>query len=108
MLSILIIDMGAILQHKMVVLKNIAQNLQRKFSRSMGEMKEGHFAVMASLDGNSKRFMVPLSYLSKPAFVRLLDEAEEEYGFSHRNILTVPCYPTELERILAGDWRKDY
>ncbi|XP_031501664.1 auxin-responsive protein SAUR36-like [Nymphaea colorata] len=94
----------------MVVLKNIAQNLQRKFSRSRqaGEMKEGHFAVLASFDGNSKRFMVPLCHLSNPAFVRLLDEAEEEYGFSQQNILTVPCDPTELERILAADWRKDY
>ncbi|KAF3786918.1 Indole-3-acetic acid-induced protein [Nymphaea thermarum] len=101
---------AAATQLKMVVLKNIAQNLQRKLSRSRQavEMKEGHFAVMASFDGNSKRFTVPLCYLSNPAFVRLLDEAEEEYGFSQQNILTVPCDPTQLERILAADWRKDY
>ncbi|KAF3786916.1 hypothetical protein EJ110_NYTH12810 [Nymphaea thermarum] len=92
--------------HKMVMLKIAARSLRRRFLRSKAELKEGHFAVLATHEANSKRFVVPLSCLRNPAFVRLLDEAQEEYGFCHQNILTVPCDPAELENILARDqWR---
>nr|VVV76366.1 unnamed protein product [Nymphaea colorata] len=87
----------------MGMLTNVAQNLQKRSSRSREDMKDGHFAVLATYEGNSKKFSVPLSYLSNPAFVRLLDEAEEEYGFYQPSILTVPCHPSELECILAGE-----
>ncbi|XP_052187844.1 auxin-induced protein X15-like [Diospyros lotus] len=62
------------------------------------DVKEGHFAVIAV----DKRFVVPLSYLRDPSFLRLLQQAEEEYGFDHDGALTVPCQPSELERILAA------
>ena len=41
---------------------------------------------------NKKKFMVPLSYLSHPAFQNLLQRAEEEFGFHHPlGCLTIPC-----------------
>ncbi|KAK4779511.1 hypothetical protein SAY87_015617 [Trapa incisa] len=62
------------------------------------DVKEGHFAV----DGEHlKRFVVPLSCLTHPGFVKLLEQAAEEYGFNHGGALAVPCRPSELERILA-------
>ncbi|KAJ4829685.1 hypothetical protein Tsubulata_007485 [Turnera subulata] len=64
------------------------------------DVKEGHFAVIA--DGEEpKRFVVPLSYLTHPMFLRLLEQAAEEYGFDHEGALTIPCRPSELEKILA-------
>ncbi|KAK3008337.1 hypothetical protein RJ639_015325 [Escallonia herrerae] len=65
------------------------------------DVKEGHFAVIAADDDEFKRFVVPLSYLAHPVFLRLLEQAAEEYGFDHEGALTVPCRPNELERILA-------
>lgn len=39
-----------------------------------------------------KRFVVPISYLSEPAFQELLSQAEEEFGFDHpEGGLTIPC-----------------
>ncbi|KAA8544114.1 hypothetical protein F0562_022126 [Nyssa sinensis] len=70
------------------------------------DVKEGHFAVLAAEtdDDEPKRFVVPLSYLTHPTFLRLLQQAAEEYGFHHGDALTIPCRPSELERILAEQW----
>ncbi|KAK6926735.1 Small auxin-up RNA [Dillenia turbinata] len=71
------------------------------------DVKEGHFAVIAVDDINEpKRFVVPLSYLTHPDFVRLLEQSAEVYGFDHEGALTVPCRPSELERILADRWEE--
>lgn len=70
------------------------------------DVKEGHFAVVAEYGGEeprTRRFVVPLNYLRHPRFVMLLEEAAEEYGFDREGALTIPCLPTEIERILADD-----
>ncbi|KAF3786919.1 hypothetical protein EJ110_NYTH12816 [Nymphaea thermarum] len=88
------------------MLKSIVKNLRKKLiSRSKKNVKEGHFAVLAICEEKAKRFVLPLSYLSNPAFLRLLDEAEE-YGFQQKGILTVLCRPGKVESILAGGCRK--
>ncbi|KAL9231696.1 hypothetical protein vseg_006890 [Gypsophila vaccaria] len=52
---------------------------------------KGHFTVYVG-EGEKKRHVVPLSYLSQPAFQELLKRAEEEFGFSHpTGGLTIPC-----------------
>ncbi|PSR95213.1 Auxin-responsive protein [Actinidia chinensis var. chinensis] len=71
------------------------------------DVKEGYFAVIAVDDDELKRFIVPLIYLTHPSFLRLLDQAAEEYGFNHDGALTVPCRPSELERILAERWEEE-
>ncbi|KAJ9554686.1 hypothetical protein OSB04_009300 [Centaurea solstitialis] len=67
------------------------------------DVKEGHFVVIAAdVDQEiRKRFVVPLAYLGRPAFQRLLEKAAEEFGFKHEGALMVPCRPTELEWMLA-------
>ncbi|KAM7278038.1 hypothetical protein ACFE04_005172 [Oxalis oulophora] len=67
------------------------------------DVKAGHFAVIAvDNEEPKKRFVVPLSYLSHPRFIRLLEEAAEEYGFDRKGALTIPCRPSDLERFLAN------
>ncbi|CAN4098939.1 unnamed protein product [Withania somnifera] len=66
-----------------------------------GDVKEGHFAVIATDDDDHKRFVVPLDCLTHPSFLRLLEQAAEVYGFDHEGALTLPCRPSEMERILA-------
>ncbi|KAJ8751351.1 hypothetical protein K2173_016544 [Erythroxylum novogranatense] len=70
------------------------------------DVKEGHFAVIAVEGKEPKRFVVPLSYLTHPTFLRLLEQAAEEYGFDREGALTIPCRPSELERILAEQWEE--
>lgn len=71
------------------------------------DVKEGHFAVIAEGGEEPKRFVMPLSCLTNSTFLRLLEQAEEEYGFDHEGALTIPCRPNELERILhAQQWQE--
>ncbi|RDX77344.1 Auxin-responsive protein SAUR32, partial [Mucuna pruriens] len=68
------------------------------------DVRKGYFAVLASKDGESKRFVVELDYLTNPAFLGLLDQAGEEYGFRQKGTLALPCRPQELQNILDA-WR---
>ncbi|KAF7805629.1 Ribosomal protein [Senna tora] len=59
------------------------------------DVKEGHFAVIAEDGGMSpKRFVVPLRCLTHPTFLKLLEEAAEEYGFEQEVV---------VEQVLYGD-----
>ncbi|KAJ1392245.1 Small auxin-up RNA [Sesbania bispinosa] len=64
------------------------------------DVRKGYFAVVAMKDGETKRFVVKLDYLADPAFIRLLDQAREEYGFIQKGTLAVPCLPRDLQNIL--------
>ncbi|KAK7392459.1 hypothetical protein VNO78_20898 [Psophocarpus tetragonolobus] len=68
------------------------------------DVSKGYFAVVAIKDGEIKRFVVELDYLTNPEFLGLLDQAGEEYGFNQQGTLAVPCRPQELQNILDG-WR---
>ncbi|CAO2823723.1 unnamed protein product [Amaranthus hypochondriacus] len=68
------------------------------------DVKDGHFAVVAKDGVSAKRFLVPLRYLTHPMFLTLLEKAAEEYGFDHGGALTIPCNPSEIERILSQRW----
>jgi len=68
------------------------------------DVREGYFAVLAIKGGESKRFVVGLHYLNDPAFMVLLDQAQEEFGFRQKGALAIPCQPQELQKILDG-WK---
>ncbi|TKY52955.1 Auxin-responsive protein SAUR32 [Spatholobus suberectus] len=74
----------------------------RYFSEVPDDVREGYFAVLATKDGESKRFIVGLHYLTDPAFLGLLDQAQEEFGFRQQGALAIPCQPQELRKILDG------
>ncbi|KAL0344656.1 UNVERIFIED_CONTAM: Auxin-responsive protein SAUR32 [Sesamum radiatum] len=71
------------------------------------DVKEGHFAILAVANEEEKplRFVVTLGVLKNSAFLRLLKLAEEEYGFQQKGVLTIPCRPNELQRILQDEIR---
>ncbi|XP_008226298.1 PREDICTED: auxin-induced protein 10A5-like [Prunus mume] len=110
-------------KNSIVKLKVVVEKLQRSLSlgrskpsnysddstRVPEDVKEGHFAVIAVDGDEPKRFVVALSYLTHPAFLKLLEQAAEEYGFDHEGALTIPCQPRELEKILDDDrqWQKE-
>lgn len=65
------------------------------------KVKEGHFVVIATEDWEPKRFVIQLGYLNNPEFLKLLKQAEEEFGFSQEGALAIPCRPDELQQILS-------
>lgn len=53
------------------------------------DVPKGHFAVYVG--ENRTRYIVPISFLTRPEFQSLLQQAEEEFGFDHEMGLTIPC-----------------
>ncbi|KAK4562370.1 hypothetical protein RGQ29_005020 [Quercus rubra] len=49
-------------------------------------------ASQAASKAIDKRFVIPISHLSKPLFQHLLSQAEEEYGYNHpMGGFRIPC-----------------
>ncbi|PON63291.1 Small auxin-up RNA, partial [Parasponia andersonii] len=74
---------------------------QKALRRSLSDIKgaalksttipKGYLAVHVGVD-QKKHYVLPLSYLNKPAFQELLNMAEEEFGYDHvMGGLTIPC-----------------
>ena len=63
------------------------------------DVPKGHFAVYTGRERS--RFIVPTSYLNHPVFQKLLEKAEEEYGFHHHMGLTVPCDSVAFEYLTS-------
>ncbi|KAE8682140.1 Auxin-induced protein 6B [Hibiscus syriacus] len=53
------------------------------------DVPRGHFVVYVG--ENRSRYIVPISFLTRPEFQTLLHQAEEEFGFAHDMGLTIPC-----------------
>ncbi|CAL0326789.1 unnamed protein product [Lupinus luteus] len=66
------------------------------------DVKEGHFAVIAIKGEEAKRFIVELDYLTDPHFLRLLEQAKEEFGFEQKGVIIIPCRPQELQKIIEN------
>uniref|UniRef100_M1CQB6 SAUR family protein n=1 Tax=Solanum tuberosum TaxID=4113 RepID=M1CQB6_SOLTU len=78
--------------------------IMRKFKNNEvvpNDVKEGHFAVFSvNPEEEPKKFIVELHWLNNPLFLKLLKQAEDEYGFQQKGILEVPCRAAELQKIL--------
>ncbi|TMW94534.1 hypothetical protein EJD97_010120 [Solanum chilense] len=67
------------------------------------DVKEGHFAILSvNPVEEPKRFIVELHCLTNPSFLKLLKQAENEYGFQQKGVLEVPCSAAELQEILGA------
>ncbi|XWS43569.1 hypothetical protein CRYUN_Cryun16bG0115400 [Craigia yunnanensis] len=70
-------------------------------AENSGTSEKGHFSVVVLENGEPKKFFVALRYLKYPPFIKLLDAAEQEYGFNQKGALVIPCEESELENILS-------
>ncbi|KAI9097458.1 hypothetical protein K1719_025229 [Acacia pycnantha] len=52
---------------------------------------KGCLAVLVGQGSQQQRFVIPLVYFNHPLFIHLLQEAEQEYGFQQKGLLTIPC-----------------
>ncbi|KAG6486622.1 auxin-induced protein 15A-like [Zingiber officinale] len=87
------------------VMRKLQRRLQggfRKEERVPDDVKTGHVAVHAmAVEGRElQRFIVEVTELGRPEFMRLLERAEEEFGYEQEGVLVVPCCADELQKIL--------
>lgn len=66
------------------------------------DVKEGQFAVHTVDDGVLRRSVVELIYLTHPGFVKLLEQAEEEFGFGQMGVLVIPCTYSHLQSVTGS------
>ncbi|XXG60893.1 hypothetical protein AAC387_Pa04g2691 [Persea americana] len=58
------------------------------------KVKKGSLAVRVGLEGEEggfQKFVIPISYLHHPLFKRLLEKAQDLYGFHTTGPLKLPC-----------------
>ncbi|KAF2301967.1 hypothetical protein GH714_030972 [Hevea brasiliensis] len=78
----------AILRAKQILQRSPSANQTASVAM---HVPKGYLAVYAG-EKQKKRFVIPISYLSKPSFQDLLIQAEEEFGYDHpMGGLTIPC-----------------
>ncbi|KAI3745814.1 hypothetical protein L6452_08225 [Arctium lappa] len=84
------------------VLKQIVKrcsSLGRKHEQNHEDVPKGHFVVYVG--ENRTRYVIPISFLSRPEFQTLLRQAEEEFGFDHDMGLTIPCEQRVFESLTS-------
>ncbi|GMH03253.1 hypothetical protein Nepgr_005092 [Nepenthes gracilis] len=64
------------------------------------DVPKGHFPVYVG--ENRTRYIVPISFLSRPEFQTLLRQAEEEFGFNHDMGITIPCEEEAFEALTSA------
>ncbi|KAF7829585.1 auxin-responsive protein SAUR50-like [Senna tora] len=64
------------------------------------DVPKGHFVVYVG--ENRSRYIVPISFLTRPEFQSLLHQAAEEFGFDHDGGLTIPCEQDVFESLTSN------
>ncbi|QCD77499.1 auxin-responsive protein SAUR32-like [Vigna unguiculata] len=64
------------------------------------EIRKGCMKIKVGGEGEEQqKITVPVNYLKHPLFVQLLKEAEEEYGFTHKGTITIPCQLAQFKHV---------
>ncbi|WZZ72734.1 hypothetical protein YC2023_084104 [Brassica napus] len=64
------------------------------------DVPKGHLVVYV---GKTRvRYVLPISFLTRPEFQLLLQQAEEEFGFDHDLGLTIPCEEVAFDSLVAS------
>lgn len=67
-------------------------------NRVPSDVPPGHVAL--TVGSSSTRYVVRATHLNHPLFRKLLNGAEEEYGFSSHGLLAIPCDEATFEEVL--------
>ncbi|XP_057489732.1 auxin-responsive protein SAUR32-like [Actinidia eriantha] len=63
------------------------------------EIPRGCVAVVVGQGEEQQRVIVPVIYINHPLFIKLLKEAEEEYGFDQKGPINIPCHVEEFRYV---------
>lgn len=81
-------------------LHNIS-NWKKRKAQVTTTIKKGHFSVLAlGVNTEPRKFSLALDFLSHPAFIKLLEEAEREFGYYQQGVIAIPCEASEIQRLL--------
>ncbi|XP_060201120.1 auxin-responsive protein SAUR32-like [Lycium barbarum] len=84
------------------IVDKIVETPRKTYGKVPNDVKEGHFAVFSvNPEEEPQRFVVELHWLTHLSFLKLLKQAEDEYGFRPEGVLEFPCRAEELEKVLA-------
>eukprot|EP01018_Ginkgo_biloba_P025015 Gb_41374 [translate_table: standard] len=73
-------------------LLSAACNCKRRLITSRRDVPKGCVAVRVGKgEEQSRRLVIPLSYLNHPVFITLLEDAADVYGFDQKGIIRIPC-----------------
>ncbi|GMH00383.1 hypothetical protein Nepgr_002222 [Nepenthes gracilis] len=70
-----------------------------KKQQAAKDVPKGCLAIRVGQGEEPQRFVVPVIYFNHPLFMRLLKEAEEEYGFDQKGTITIPCHVEEFRYV---------
>ncbi|KAF8413388.1 hypothetical protein HHK36_001369 [Tetracentron sinense] len=74
--------------------------------KEVRDIPKGCLAIMVGQGEDHQRFVVPVIYFNHPLFMKLLKEAEDEYGFDQKGTITIPCH-VEKFRYVQGIINKE-
>ncbi|XP_057532444.1 auxin-responsive protein SAUR32-like [Amaranthus tricolor] len=81
---------------------NNSNNNNNNNNNGVGIIPKGCLAIkVGQTDEEQQRFVVPVVYFNHPLFMRLLKEAEDEYGFDQKGTITIPCHVEEFRYVQA-------
>ncbi|RDX79430.1 Auxin-responsive protein SAUR32, partial [Mucuna pruriens] len=60
---------------------------------------KGCLKIKVGQGEEQQKITVPVNYLKHPLFIRLLKEAEEEYGFAQKGTITIPCQVADFKNV---------
>jgi len=68
-----------------------------------GKVPAGHVPVEVGAEGEeTQRFVVPAELLGRPPIAELLRRAAQEYGYTRRGPLRIPCPVAAFRRLLGA------
>ncbi|XP_057517026.1 auxin-responsive protein SAUR64-like [Amaranthus tricolor] len=78
--------------------QKLAAASRRRISWSRKVAEKGHFVVYTS---DSRRFMIPLTYLKSEIFMELFRMSKEEFGVAASGHIMLPCDSSFLEYAIS-------
>ncbi|KAF6140317.1 hypothetical protein GIB67_031073 [Kingdonia uniflora] len=64
------------------------------------QLKKGCITVRVGLEeGKFEKRAIPISYLEHPRFKRLLETAQDVYGFQSKGLIKLPCSIEEFNQL---------
>ncbi|KAK1416429.1 hypothetical protein QVD17_32220 [Tagetes erecta] len=89
------LSQAALIKHIMKRCSSLGKKQQQHYD----DVPKGHFVVYVGQ--NRSRYVIPISFLTRPEFQNLLHQAEEEFGFVHDMGLTIPCEEQVFESLTS-------
>ncbi|XP_022860867.1 auxin-responsive protein SAUR32-like [Olea europaea var. sylvestris] len=74
--------------------------INNRKKQQVRDVPKGCLAIKVGQGEDEKqRIVIPLVYFNHPLFMKLLKDAEEEYGFDYEGRITIPCHVQDFRYV---------